>query len=113
MFRTQSIALLLAASLAAPCVAAAEALDDAEAGEAVTEPHDGALPHERVRPYPERRYEHRRRRHSHESYGPPPYDVPGVVGGYAPYGGEWNYGQPPREPPPESPRGLHNGLYYY
>lgn len=121
MLRMQSIALLVAATLAASGAGAAP-LDEvdarAEPGEAMTEPHDGAHLDEGARPYAERRYDRRRRR-SHDAAGAPYIPPYGAPGGYAaggmPYVGEWNYGQPPlpHAPPPPSPRGVHDGLYYY
>jgi hypothetical protein len=110
MFKNTLIAATFAALLAAsPAVAE----DDMGAGGA---PADPTLVEPQDRPPPERRRrrEPRRRTHGAEvvpGYGAPNRPVDFYSGAVV---GEWNYGQPPQpEAPPPSPRGLHNGLWYY
>jgi hypothetical protein len=112
MFRISLIAATLAASLAA---ASAAPREDSAAGDPpdfpVAEPQDRAPPLERRR--------HREPRPRYQGYR-----GAGVLSGHRPQNravdaysgavvGEWNYGQPPREAPAPSQRGLHDGLWYY
>ncbi|WP_018265134.1 hypothetical protein [Methylosinus sp. LW4] len=64
-------------------------------------------------------YEQRRRQRERQRHAPPPGQNAGGPAPYgygAPYGGGY-YGDyvnpPPRQAPPPSPRGLHDGLWYY
>jgi hypothetical protein len=110
MLRPSLIALALAAGLA---VASSDAAEDtfgpgAEPSEpALSDSRDpAALPERRRRRPPQRRY--------HGAEVVPGYGVRDPVDFYSGAAAdERNDGRPPREAPAPSPRGLHNGLWYY
>ncbi|MBY6240196.1 hypothetical protein [Methylosinus sp. Sm6] len=103
---------LIAATLTAIFAASsAAANDELGAGGAPASP-GYSEPQDRAPPMPERR-RHRERRRYHGADYLPGYGPPGRAIDDAYSLGEWNYGQPPQEAPAPSPRGLHNGLWYY
>lgn len=68
----------------------------------------------------EQAYEQRRRQRERQRHALPPGQNAGGPAPYgygAPYGGGYVSGDyvnpPPRQAPPPSPRGLHDGLWYY
>ncbi|BGE83877.1 MULTISPECIES: hypothetical protein [Methylosinus] len=117
MLKNTLIAATFAALLAASSAAAEDGMADAMGASGAPVDPTLAEPQDQAPPAPERRRRREPRRRYHGA---------DVVPGYAPgrpadfYSGavvgEWNYGQPPQqqqEAPPPSPRGLHNGLWYY
>jgi hypothetical protein len=109
MFKTSSIAAILAAVIAASSADAAPRRG--ASGEAGQEDGVAELRGD-VRPPSERR----RWRRSRPEAAAPYYDADPYSGGapYYPSAGEWSYGQGrTHEAPPPSRRGLHDGLWYY